>query len=156
LFGAKPIYFLGNSHWYRPTLVLISIWQSTGYGAIIYLAALAGVNPELFDAASVDGANRFRRIIHISLPSISPMITITFILSVSSIIGDNFGMMYNFLNPAVYNVGDVISTYVYRSGILNFDLSYATAAGLFQNVIAFVLVIIANTVSKRINEYGIW
>lgn len=154
--GIKPIFFLADPHWFRFTLVTTSIWKNAGYGSIIYMAAIVGINHELFEAAIVDGASRVKRIIHITIPSILPMITIMLVLNIGNLIKDDFDQIWNFLNPAVYDKGDVIATYVYRSGILDFNISYATAAGLFQNVIALILVLSANYITKRINEYGLW
>lgn len=154
--GMKPIFFLGSTEWFRSVLVSTNVWKNVGYGSIIYMAAIIGINQELFEAAIVDGATRLKRIIHITIPSIAPMITIMFVLNIGNIIRDDFDQVWNFLNPAVADVGDVIATYVYRSGIVDMNMSYATAAGLFQSVIALILVLSANYITKRFNEYGLW
>ncbi|MBO4367419.1 MAG: sugar ABC transporter permease [Clostridia bacterium] len=156
ILGGKPIYFLGSPRYFRSTLVVTGIWQGIGWGSIIYLAALGGVNEELYDAARVDGCGRWKRIWHVTLPGILPTVTIMLILAVGSLVEDNFDQIFNLLNPAVYSVGDVLGTYIYRQGITNTDFSYSTAAELFRNIISLVLVVSANFISKRVNEYGLW
>lgn len=152
----SSIYFLGDTTYFRSTLVGLSIWKGIGYGAVVYLAALSGVNPELYEAARIDGANRWKQALHITLPTLTPIIVILFILNIGSVVEDDFDQIFNLYNPAVYSVGDVLSTYVYRQGILRMQYSYATAVGLFQNILAFLLVFLTNRVSKLFGEYGIW
>lgn len=154
--GFDPIYFLGSTVWFRFTLVVTDIWKEIGWGTIIYLAALTGINPELYEAAEVDGSNRFQNMIHITLPSLTPVITIMFIFAVGRIVNDDFDQIFNLYNPAVYEVGDVLSTYTYRRGLVELDYSFAAAVGLLKNVVAFVMIVGTNAVSKRINEYGLW
>jgi len=155
-FGLKPINFLANSHWFRFSLVVTSVWKNMGWNSIIYLAALAGINPELYEAAIVDGAGRLRRAIHITLPSLLPVITVMFIMNVGSLIYDDFDQVFNLYNVAVYEVGDVIGTYVYRVGFVNMEYGYATAVGFFKNFIALVLVLSTNLIVKKTNEYSLW
>ncbi len=152
----KTVYFLGDPSYFRGTMVGLSVWKGIGYGAVVYLAALAGVNPELYEAAFMDGANRWKQAIYITLPSLLPVIVILFILNIGSIVEDDFDQIFNFYKPAVYSVGDVLSTYVYRQGIKQMQYSYATVVGLFQNVLAFILVLFTNKISKKVGEYGIW
>lgn len=152
----KTIYFLGDSAYFRSTMVGLTVWKGIGYGAVVYLAALSGVNPELYEAARIDGANRWKQALHITLPSLAPIIIILFILNIGSIVEDDFDQIFNFYKPAVYSVGDVLSTYVYRKGILNMKYSYATAVGLFQNILAFILVFLTNRIAKQFGEFGIW
>ena len=155
-FGGTPIYFLGNPKYFRGTLVVTNIWKTIGWSSIIYLAALGGVNEELYDSARVDGCGRWKRIWHVTLPGILPTVTIMLILAVGGLVEDNFDQVFNLLNPAVYSVGDVLGTYIYRQGITNMDYSYSTAADLFRNLISLVLVLAANAFSRRVNEYGLW
>jgi putative aldouronate transport system permease protein len=150
------LYFLGDPSLFRGTIVGLSLWKGVGWGAVIYLAALAGVNPELYEAAYIDGAGRWQQVVHITLPSILPVITILFILNVGSVVEDDFDQIFNLYRPVVYDVADVLSTYTYRKGLNEMRYSLATAVGLFQNVLAFLLVAITNMLSKRIGEYGIW
>jgi ABC-type polysaccharide transport system, permease component len=154
--GIQPIYFVGNKEWFRQVLVVSSMWKEVGWGTIVYLASLAGVNSELYEAAVLDGAGRLKQTIHITLPAISPVIVIMFIFAVGGIVNDDFDQIYNLYNPAVYSVADVLSTYIYRMGLENMQYSYATAVGLFKNVIAFILILITNFVSKRYSDYGLW
>lgn len=154
--GFKPIYFLGDPKWFRTTLVATNVWKGMGWGSIVYLAALTSIDPSLYEAATVDGAGRFRRIWHITLPGITPVITIMFIFAMGKIIDDNFDQVFNLYNPAVYSVGDVISTYVYRAGLESLNYDIATAAELFKNVISFGLIVATNYITKKINDYGLW
>lgn len=154
--GMKPIYFLADPKWFRSVLILTGIWKGIGWGSIIYLATLSSIDPQLYEAAIVDGANRFKQIIHITLPSLTPVITIMLIFAVGSIINEDFNQIFNLYNPAVYRVADVLETYVYRRGLIQMEYSFATAVNLFKNLIAFVLIMTANATAKRINEYGIW
>jgi putative aldouronate transport system permease protein len=154
--GLEPIYFLGNTAWFRFTLVITDIWKDIGWGTIVYLAVLSGINPELYEAAEVDGSNRFQNMIYITLPSLVPVITIMFIFAIGKIVNDDFDQVFNLYNPAVYEVGDVLSTYTYRRGLVQLDYSFAAAVGLIKNVLAFALIVIANAFSKKINEHGIW
>lgn len=155
--GIKPIYFLADPKWFRTVLVVTGVWKEIGWGSIIYLAAITGIDPEIYEAATVDGANRLQRIRHITIPSLAPVVTIMLIFAIGGIIKDDFDQIFNLMNsPTVYQVGDVLSTYTYRMGMVQMEYSFATAVGLFKNIIAFVLIMITNTVTKRINEYGIW
>jgi len=154
--GFKPIYFLGDEKWFRTTLVVTHIWKSVGWGSIVYLAALSGISPEMYEAAIVDGATRLKQTWHITLPGIFPVITIMFILAVGGIIEDDFDQIFNMYNSAVYSVGDVISTYTYRRGLVDLKYSFSTAVSLFKNVIALALILITNFLTRRINDYGIW
>ncbi len=154
--GGKPIYFLADPRWFRSVLVATSIFQQIGWGSIIYIATLAGVNPEYYEAARMDGANRWQQAIHVTLPALTPVITIMLILAIGRLVNDEFDQIFNLYNPAVYSVGDVIQTYTYRAGLVDMNYSYAAAVGLFKNLFALVLIVGANAVTKRINEYGIW
>jgi putative aldouronate transport system permease protein len=154
--GGKPIYFMADPKWFVLVLVVTEVWKSIGWGSIIYLAALSGIDIEMYEAASIDGAGRWVKMKSITLPSLAPTITIMLILGIGKLVNDNFDQIYNMYNPAVYNVADVMSTYIYRRGLENMEYSLATAIGLFKNVIAFAMVIGANALAKRINDNGIW
>jgi putative aldouronate transport system permease protein len=155
-FGIRPIFFMADVRWFRTILISTSIWKDFGWSSIIYLAALSSISPDQYEAAQIDGANRMRQILHITLPGLTPVITIMLIFAVGKLITDDFDQVFNLYNPAVYRVGDVLSTYTYRVGLVQMRYSFATAVGLFRNVIAFVLVLSANAITKRINEYGLW
>ena len=154
--GTLVVYFLGDPKYFRGTLVVTGIWKGIGWGSIVYLAALGGVNEELYDAARVDGCGRWGRIWHVTLPGIAPVVTIMLILNMGSLVEDDFDQIFNLLNDAVLGVGDVLGTFIYRQGVKNLDYGYATAVELFRNIISLVLVLSANFISKRINEYGLW
>lgn len=158
--GLKPINFIADPGWFRTFVVATSIWKELGWSTIIYLACIAGINTELYEAAISDGANRLQCIIHITLPSLEYAIAFLFTLSIGSIISDDFDQIYNLTqnNPAVLGVGDVISTYTYRQGLVMMDYSYGAAVGLFRNVIAIVLLFITDQIIKRSTkgEYSIF
>ncbi len=154
--GMKPIYFLTSPEHFRSVLVITSIWKSIGWGSIVYLGSLGNIDTELYDAASVDGCNRLQKIWHVTLPGLTPVITIMLLLEIGKLLNDDFDQVYNLYNAAVYRVGDVISTYIYRVGLLGVNYSLATAAGLFKNVLALTLILGANAITKRINDYGLW
>ena len=155
-FGVERISFLTNPEWFRFVLVSTYVWKIMGWNSIVFLAAISSIDPELYEAATMDGAGRFAKMRHITLPSIAPVVTVMFILAAGQIIRDDFDQIFNLYNPAVYRTADVISTYVYRQGLEQLNFSYATAVELFKNVIALAMVFATNTISKRINEYGIW
>ena len=111
---------------------------------------------ELYEAARIDGAGRFKQMLHVTFPAITPVLTIMLILAVGKLINDDFDQIFNLYNPAVYSVGDVISTYTYRVGLVKMDFGFATAVGLFKNVLSLILLLVANSITKRINEYGIF
>ena len=155
-FGIEPIYFMIKPRWHRPLYVISDIWQNVGWGAILYLAQLSRVDPELYEAATVDGASRMRKMWHISLPALTPVISILLILRIGGLLsvgGEKVLLMYNDLT---LETADVIWTYVYRRGLLRQDFSYGTAVGLFNSVISLILVVLANTAARRFSEYRLW
>ncbi|KIL41971.1 protein lplB [Gordoniibacillus kamchatkensis] len=154
--GGTPINFLADKNFFIPALIVTDIWKEIGWGAIIYLAAISSINPDLYEAADVDGAGRFKKMIHITVPSLVPMIVILFILSLGNILNAGFDQILNLYNPMVYDVADIIDTYVYRKGLEQFQLDYATAVGLFKNVVGVVLIVGANAIIRRRSEHGIW
>ena len=156
LFGTEPILFLSKKEYFRPILILSNIWKETGWGTIIYLAAIAGVDQHLYEAAKVDGANRFRCIWHVTLPCIMTTILIVFIIQIGYIIRNSFEQVFVLYNPLVYEVGDVFETYIYRVGLNDARFDYATAVGIFQSVIGLVLLVFANTLANRFGERGIY
>jgi len=155
-FGGEPIFFLGSKEWFRDILVGTSIWKNCGWGTIIYLAAISGIDPQLYEAAELDGASRLQRIIHITIPCIIPTIVIMFILNVGKVIDDDFDQIYNLLNAQTMAVGDVIETYVYRVGLQQMNYGYAAAVGLFKNVIALIMVTCSNKLSRSLSDSSLW
>jgi putative aldouronate transport system permease protein len=155
-FGFEAIPFLTNRNWFLGVLVATEIWKDAGWGAIIYLAALSGVSPELYDAARVDGANKWRQLRHISLPGIRHVIALVLILRLGYILNAGFEQVYILYNPRVYAVADIIDTWVFRNGIEQFKFSIAAAAGLFKSVVGMILVVVADRLAKRWTGTGIW
>ncbi len=156
LFGAEPYYFMGEVSTFRWVLVVTNAWKGVGWGSVVYLAALSGVDQEMYEAALIDGATRFQRVWYITLPSIMPTVTIMLILRAGSILSDNFDQIYNMSNPAMYKVANVLGVYTYELGLKNMKYAESTAVSLFLNVINFALVMLTNFVSNRVNDYGIW
>ena len=154
--GGTPVDFLAKKEYFRTILITTDLWKNTGYGAIIYLAALAAIDPHLYEAATVDGAGRWRQLVHITLPGVMNVFVLLLILRIGHILDAGFEQIYIFLNARVYDVGDIIDTWVFRRGIENLDFSVAAAVGFFKSVIGFVLVISANRIAKKLGGSGIW
>lgn len=150
-FGGEPIFFLASQQWWRPTYLVALAWREVGWGTVIFMAALAGIDPQLYESAKIDGANRLQQMLHITLPHLLPVMSIVLIMNLAKIF-NLFESVMVFYNPMVYEVGDVLQTYVYRIGIQQHRFAYATAVGLFRSVIAFVLVVSANRLTRRIRE----
>lgn len=150
------INLLTDKEWFRPILILTDIWKNTGFGAIIYLAVLATINQELYEAAVVDGAGRWGQMWHITLPGIRDVFLMLIILRIGHILDAGFEQVYIFLNARVYEVGDIIDTWVFRRGIENLDFSTASTVGLFKSLVGFILVIGANKLAKKFGGSGIW
>lgn len=147
---------LSNPDLFVPIYVFSGIWQQVGWGSIIYLAALSGIDQELYEAAKIDGAGKFKQLVHITIPCLIPTIIILFILRTGTILSVGHEKIILLYNPATYETADVISSYVYRQGLLNSDWSYSTAVGLFNSTINFILVVIVNRISKKTSEVSLW
>ena len=157
VFGVKDsLYFLGDNRYFRGTLIVTDIWKNVGWSSILYLATIAGIDPALYEAATVDGATRWQCTRYITIPSLVSTIVVMLILNVGSIMDAGFDQVFNLYNSAVYQTGDIIDTYVYRYGLGDMKYAQATAVGLFKNVIAFVLVVGTNLITRRISGEGIW
>jgi putative aldouronate transport system permease protein len=156
--GGRPIYFMTNSTWFRPVLVITNIWKEIGWSSVIYLAALSGVDPQLYEAAMIDGSSRMQRVRHITLPSILSVVAIILILSMANILNAGFDQVFNMYNPSVYGVSDIIDTYVYRVGIGQMQFSFTTAMGLFKSLVGLVMVVIVNAATAGMgqSEYGLF
>lgn len=154
--GFDSIYFMGQPEWFRPLYIGSGIWQDMGWNAIVYIAALAGVDPSLHEAAELDGATRLQRIIHINLPCIMPTIIIMLIMQMGSIATVSYEKVFLMQNDLNLAVSEVISTYVYKRGLVNNNYSFATAVGLFNNLINVSMLFIANTVSKKFSETSLF
>lgn len=155
-FGGDPIYFLTDANWFRSILVIVDGLKISGWSSIIYLAAMQSIDVQMFEAAQIDGAKRIQRIWHITLPSIQPTIVFIILLRIGYAMENNIEQILMFYNPLVYEVGDVIGTYVYRVGLGQMKYSFTTAVGLFQSVIGFSLLMIANYISKKFVERSLW
>lgn len=147
--GVEPIYFLTSEKWWRPIFLLIYRWKETGWGTIIYLAAMTSINPQLYEAAEIDGAGRWKQTIHITIPSLMPTILVVLILNLGKIL-NIFESVFVLYNPMVHNVADVIGTFTYRIGMQQADYGLGTAIGLFKSIIAMILVLITNRISRKI------
>lgn len=155
--GMERQALLAYPEYFRTIYVVSDIWQGVGWGSIIYLAAISGINPELYEASRIDGANRWNQIWHITLPGITPIIIILFILKIGNMLDVGFEKIILLYNPNTFATADVISTFVYRKGLQgSFEFSYATAVGLFQAVINFILLVAANRFSRKISENSLW
>lgn len=156
LFGGEPTTMLNNPKLFVPIYIISEIWQATGWGSIIYLAALTGVDQQLYEAAMIDGAGRWKQTINITIPSIMPTIVIMLILKIGNILNVGYEKIILLYNPLIYDTADVISTYVYREGLLNQNYGYSTAVGLFNSLINFLLLVAANYMSKRYTDTGLF
>jgi putative aldouronate transport system permease protein len=156
LFGIKPIIFLADPRYFRGLLVASGIWKSVGWGSILYFAAISGIPQEQVEVAIVEGANRWQRVRYITLPWLRFIMVILLVLSIGSIINEDFEQIFNLYNPSVYAVADVFETYIYRKGLGERDFSYATAVGLFKSLVAFVGVFVANQVAKTLKQEALW
>jgi putative aldouronate transport system permease protein len=155
-FGAKPPMILGNASHFRSVIYLSNVWKGAGWGTIIYLAALSGIDPSLYESATIDGANRFKQMFYITLPSLSYAIVILLLLSIGQVMNAGFDQIFNLYDPSVYRVGDIIDTYVYRIGIQSARYEYSTAVGLFKSVVNCGLLVSANWLAKRFGYEGIY
>lgn len=156
LFGGTPIDFISEPGWFKSLYVFSDVWQTMGWSSIIYIAALAAVDPAQHEAAMIDGASRFQRIIHINIPAIMPTIVILFILNAGSVMAVGFEKVYLMQNQLNMSASDVISTFVYRSGILEAQYSFSAAVGLFNSIINFIMLIMVNQIAKKVNETSLW
>lgn len=156
LFGAEAVSFMTEAKWFRTLFIGSNLWQGIGWGTIIYLAALSNVDPQLYEAATIDGANRFQRVRYITWPTIVPTTSIMLIFAVSGILGSDYQKILLMYSPATYETADIIGTFVYREGIEGGSYEYTTAIGLMMNLVSCTLLIIANKVSKTLTDNSLW
>jgi putative aldouronate transport system permease protein len=154
-FGGQRINFLMIAGYFRPIIIISGLWRGIGWGSIIYLAAIAGANPELYDAANIDGVNRFQKMRHITLPAMYPVITVMLILSLSGVLGGDFEQIFNLVTSQTMATGEVLSLYIYRQGLGNYQYSFATAVGLLNTLVSLALILSANAIAKRFSDYAI-
>ena len=154
--GLEKIYFMGRPEYFRTIYIVSGIWKGIGWGSIIYLAAITNIDPNLYEAAEIDGAGRWRKMWHITIVGIMPIIVILLILDIGGLLSTGFEKVILLYNPAIYSTADIISTYTYRVGIQQANFSYATAIGLFNGIVGFTLISIANYTSRRLMETSLW
>ncbi|EGG35028.1 ABC transporter, permease protein [Paenibacillus sp. HGF5] len=155
-FGIEPIFFLGDNRWFPNTMILTDVWKEFGYGTIIYLAALTSINPNLYEAAQIDGANRWRQTLHVTLPGMQMVIVLLMVLNLGNLLNAGFDQIFNMYSPMVYESGDILDTFVYRIGLLDAQFGVATAVGLFKSVIALVLVSVSYYIAYKVADYRIF
>jgi putative aldouronate transport system permease protein len=155
-FGIQPIYFLIRPEWFRTVFIASGIWQGIGWGAIIYIAQLSRVDPELYEAATIDGATRLQRVWHISLPALKPVISILLILRLGGLLSVSTEKVILMYNSQTMETADVIGSFVYRRGLLLADFSYGAAVGLFGSIVSLILVVMANYAAKKVSEFTLW
>lgn len=156
LFGVKKISFMTNPDYFYPIYTISGIWQHLGWDSIIYIAALAGIDQALYEAAQIDGAGKWKQMLHVTLPGIAPTIVILLVLKIGNLMGVGYEKVMLLYNPTIYSKADVISTYVYRRGLIDTEYSYSAAVGMFNSIINFMLLVTANFISKKTTETGLW
>lgn len=156
LFTGESVNLLGTPEYWRPVYIISGLWKELGFGSIIYLAALSGVDQQLYEAAEIDGATRFKQTLHVTLPGIAPTVIIMLILKIGQIMSVGYEKTILLYNPQVYETADIISSYVYRKGLQEFDYGYSTAVGMFNSVINLVLLVVANKISKKLTETSLF
>lgn len=154
--GMEKIYFLTNPDYFRGIYTAMNLWKETGFASIVFIAAIAGIDTQLYEAAKMNGANKFKQIIHVTLPGILPTIVVMFIMKVGNLLSVGYETIILLYQPATYEKADVISTYVYRSGLIDGRYDFATAVGLFNSIVALILVIMANKLSKKVTDASLW
>lgn len=154
--GGEPVMFMISNTWFRPIIIGTDVWKEFGYNAVIYVAAMTSIDPSLYEAADIDGAGRWKKIMHITLPGILPTIILMGTLSIGNVLNAGFDQVFNMYSPLVYRTGDIIDTYVYREGLVNIQYSFATAVGLFKSVISFILLTTAYKLADKFCGYRIF
>lgn len=154
--GGKPIFFLGNNEYFQPTLIVTDIWKNFGYGAIVYLAAILGIDQELYEAAQIDGANRWKQTWHITLPGMRMIIVLMMVLSLGNVLNAGFDQVFNMYSTAVYESGDIVDTFVYRLGLIDAQYGPATAVGLFKSIISTLFISVSYYLAYKFADYRIF
>jgi len=154
--GWEPKAYLLSSDHFRAILILSGIWKGAGWGTIVYLAALSGIDENLYEAAIIDGVNRFQRVWYVTIPGIASTVVVLLILSMGGILSNGFEQIYMLYSPMVYNVADVFETYTYRVGLMEGRFSYGTAVGIFQSFVGMIMILLTNAIARRLGEQGLW
>jgi len=155
-FGGEPQLWLVSNTWFRPIIILTDVWKGFGFGAIIYIAAISNIDPNMFEAASIDGAGRMRKIWHITLPTIKPTVILVSTLALGGILSAGFEQIFTMISPLVYETGDIIDTYVFRMGLIRMQFSFGTAVGLLRSVVALTLIVLSYKLAKKFAGYTIF
>ncbi|SEF70688.1 sugar ABC transporter permease [Paenibacillus sp. UNC499MF] len=156
MFGVKPIFFLGDGSWFRFTIIFSDVWKEFGFNTIIFLAALSGINPSLYEAAEVDGAGRWKQTFYITIPALIPITIVIATLALGNVLNANFDQVFNLYSPLIYQQGDIIDTFVYREGLLSGQFSFATAVSLFKSFISLILIAVSYRLAYRFAGYRIF
>jgi putative aldouronate transport system permease protein len=155
-FGHDPVLVMQESAYFRWVYMFTAIWRDAGWGTVVYMAAISSIDPQLYESAMIDGASKFKQMRHITFPLLLPTILVLFLLEIGNFMDLGFDQIFNLLTPMTYSVGDIMDTYVFRTGIQQGQYSFATAVGLFQAVIAFLLVFTFNRISRKVSDGGLW
>jgi len=156
IFGIKSIFFLGDNAWFPYVMVISDVWKEFGFGTIVYLAALTGINPSLYEAAEIDGAGRFKQILNVTLPGMMPIIILMLTLNIGNVLNAGFEQIFNLYSPPVYESGDIIDTFVYRMGVQQAQFGFATAVGLLKSIVSFIFISVSYVLAYRIANYRIF
>lgn len=156
LFGAEPVFFLGDNRYFTSMLVLTDVWKNFGYGTVVYLAAITGVDSSLYESAIIDGANRWKQTLHITLPSIAPIIMLLMILNMGNVLNAGFDQIFNLYSPLVYPSADIIDTFVYRISMIEANYSLGTAVGLLKSIVSFILIVGSYTIANKYSDYTVF
>ncbi|MFR9236594.1 MAG: ABC transporter permease subunit [Eisenbergiella massiliensis] len=154
--GGKSIFFLGDNRYFKPTLIVTDIWKNFGYGAIVYLAAILGIDTDLYEAAQIDGANRWKQVWHVTLPGMRMIIVLMMVLSLGNVLNAGFDQIFNLYSKAVYESGDILDTFVYRLGLIDAQYWPATAVGLFKSIISTMFISVSYWLAYRFADYRIF
>ena len=156
VFGIKPIFFLGSNDWFQFTVIFTDVWKEFGFGTIVYLAAITNIDPNQYEAATIDGANRFQRIIHVTIPNMRMIIVLMMVLSLGNVLNAGFDQVYNLYSPQVYQTGDILDTFIYRIGLLDAQFGVATAMGMFKSVVSTVFISVSYFCAYKFADYRIF
>lgn len=156
MMGVKPVFFLANESWFPYIMVITDVWKNFGFGTIVYLAALTGIDPTYYEAALIDGAGRWKQTLHITLPGISPIVMLMTTLALGNVLNAGFDQIFNLYSPAVYRTGDIIDTMIYRMGIVDAQFGVATAMGIFRSVVSFIFVSVSYFLAYRLTGYRVF
>ncbi|UJF15609.1 ABC transporter permease subunit [Jeotgalibaca sp. MA1X17-3] len=154
--GMEPLFFLGNASIFRQVVIASDVWKGFGFGMIVYLATLSGIDPSLYEASEMDGASRWKQTLYITIPSMLPMVIVMTTLSLGNILNAGFDQIFNLYNPLVYSTGDIIDTYVYRASLLNGQYGFGTAVGLFKSGVSLILIMTSYRIAYKVSGYKIF